>query len=81
MNIEFNETYQNYIQEQLDAGTYANASELLGEALRLKIQQDADEKTKAEALRTAFFEGENSGESEPWDMNQIIAQAKQEINA
>jgi antitoxin ParD1/3/4 len=81
MNIEFNETYQNYIQEQLDAGTYANTNELLGEALRLKMQQDADEQAKTEALRAAFFEGENSGEAEPWDINQIIAEAKQEINA
>lgn len=81
MNVELNETYQNYIQEQLDAGTYTSASELLGEALRLKMSQDADEQVKIEALCTAFWDGENSGDPEPWDVSQIIAEAKQEANA
>ena len=81
MNVELTKDQQNYIQKQLDAGTYADANDVLLDALNLKIEQDAEEQAKIEALREAFWEGENSGECEPWDINQIIAEAKQEINA
>lgn len=48
----------------------------------IKAQQNyIQEQVKIEALRSAYLEGENSGECEPWDVKQIIAQAKQEINA
>jgi hypothetical protein len=39
--------------EQVVAGVYASVSEMLGEAL----------------LRTAFFDDENGGDHEPWDIN------------
>lgn len=81
MNVELTEDQQNYIQEQLDAGIHANANDVLLEALSHKMAQDAEEQAKIEALREAFWEGENSGDCEPWDINQIIAEAKQEINA
>ena len=52
--------------------------ELEGRTHEYRIQQNSDEQSKTKALRVAFFEGENSGEPEPWDINQIIAEAKQE---
>lgn len=81
MNVELTEAQQNYIQKQLDAGTYADANDVLIDALNLKIEQDAEEQAKIEALEAAITEGLESGECEPWDINQIIAEAKQEINA
>ena len=81
MNVELTEDQQNYIQKQLDAGTYADANDVLLDALNLKIEQDAEEQAKIEALRAAFWEGENSGECEPWDMDAMVAEAKQEIDA
>ena len=81
MNVELTEDQQNYIQKQLDAGTYADANDVLLDALNLKIEQDAEEQAKIEALRAAFWEGENSGECEPQDMGAMIAEAKQEIDA
>lgn len=81
MNVELSEAQQNYIQEQLDAGIHADAKDVLLDALNLKIEQDAEEQVKIEALKDAILAGEQSGECEPWDINQIIAEAKQEINA
>lgn len=81
MNVELTEDQQNYIQKQLDAGTYADAKDVLLDALNLKIEQDAEEQAQIEALRAAFWEGENSGDCEPWDMDAMIAEAKQEIDA
>jgi Arc/MetJ-type ribon-helix-helix transcriptional regulator len=47
MNIELNETYQNYIKEQLEAGRYANVSELLAEAYVLRCSKILMDKKKS----------------------------------
>ncbi len=39
MNVSLSSTFEAYIQKQLDEGTYNNASEIIREALRLKMQQ------------------------------------------
>lgn len=80
MNVELTEDQQNYIQKQLDAGTYADANDVLLDALNLKIEQDAEEQAKIEALEHAILEGEK-GEFTPWDINEVIQGAKQKINA
>ena len=51
MNIHLGETFTRYIEEQLADGRYANASEVVREALRLKMQHDAEHAAKLEALR------------------------------
>ena len=76
MNINLSPTFENYIRLQLDTGTYNNASEVVREALRLKMQQDEIYQTKLEALRAAIIEGEQSGVAEPFDMQGIIEGAK-----
>lgn len=72
MNINLSPTFENYIRLQLDTGTYNNASEVVREALRLKMQQDEIYQTKLEALRAAIIEGEQSGVAEPFDMDTVI---------
>ncbi|MEJ2443969.1 MAG: type II toxin-antitoxin system ParD family antitoxin [Exilibacterium sp.] len=81
MNVNLSPIFESYIQKQLDAGMYNNASEVVREALRLKMQQDEIYQTKLEALRAALIKGEESGEAEPFDMDEIIAEAKAELNA
>ena len=76
MNVSLSSTFESYIQKQLDEGTYNNASEVIREALRLKIQQDEIYHTKLEALRTAIIRGEESGESSAFDIQEIITEAK-----
>ena len=70
--------FEDYIRHQLDTGTYNNASEVVREALRLKMQQDEIYKTKLEALRSAIIQGEQSGDAEPFDMDAVIREAKTE---
>ena len=81
MNVNLSETFENYIQAQLTSGTYNNASEVVREALRLKMQQDELYQAKLEALRAAIIEGEQSGPATAWDMAEMIKEAKQESNA
>ncbi|HBO92163.1 MAG TPA: type II toxin-antitoxin system ParD family antitoxin, partial [Gammaproteobacteria bacterium] len=40
MNVNLSEQFEQYIAEQVKSGLYNNASEVIREALRLKMQQD-----------------------------------------
>lgn len=78
MNVNFSAVFEDYIKQQLDSGLYNNASELLREALRLKMRQDEVYQTKLEALRQAIDDGLNSGDSIPLDMSSILAEARED---
>ena len=78
MNINLSTTFEDYIQSQLETGTYNNASEVVREALRLKMQEDEIYQAKLEALRSAIIDGEQSGDPEPFNMKAIIKEAKKE---
>ena len=78
MNVNLSPTFEAYIQEQLSNGMYNNVSEVIRDALRLKIQQDEIYQTKLEALRAAIMHGEDSGEFMPFNMKEIVQEAKQE---
>jgi antitoxin ParD1/3/4 len=55
MNVHLGEMFERYVREQLEGGRYNNASEVIREALRLKMQADqeyaAEQAAKLEALR------------------------------
>jgi len=78
MNVNLSPTFETYIQQQLDKGTYNNASEVIREALRLKMKADEIYNSKLEALRSAIIQGENSGEATALDIESIISEAKSE---
>ena len=78
MNVSLSSTFEAYIQKQLDEGTYNNASEIIREALRLKMQQDEIYQTRLESLRAAIIQGEESGDATLFDMKDIIQDAKKD---
>ena len=78
MNVNLSPTFDSYIRKQLESGIYNNASEVIREALRLKMQQDEIYNTKIKALREAIIRGEQSGESSSFDIQEIIGEAKQD---
>ena len=77
MNVNLSTVFEDYIKQQLDSGMYNNASEVIREALRLKMQQDKVYQAKLEALRQAIDDGLNSGDSIPLDMSSIIEEARE----
>lgn len=79
MNVNLSPTFEKYIQQLLEAGIYNNASEVIRESLRLKMQQDSIHQAKLEAFRTAIIQGENSGEACSFDMQEIMQEVKQEV--
>jgi len=78
MNVNLSPTFDSYIRKQLESGIYNNASEVIREALRLKMQQDEIYSTKIHALRAAIIKGEDSGESSSFDIQEIIGEAKRD---
>jgi len=51
MNVNLGETFDAYVRAQVETGRYGNASEVIREALRLKMQADEERAAKLEALR------------------------------
>jgi antitoxin ParD1/3/4 len=51
MNVSLGETFEHYVQQQLEGGRYNNASEVIRDALRLKMQADEERAVKLDALR------------------------------
>ncbi len=78
MNVSLSSTFEAYIQKQLDDGTYNNASEIIREALRLKMQHDEIYQIKLEALSAAIIRGEDSGDFVPFDIQNIIQDVKKD---
>ncbi len=78
MNVSLSKTFETYIQKQLDEGTYNNASEIIREALRLKMQQDEIYQTRLESLRAAIIQGEESGDAALFNMEDIIKEARKD---
>lgn len=50
-NVNLTDHYNSYVSEQLEAGRYKNASEVMRAGLRLLERQDAEDMAKLEALR------------------------------
>lgn len=78
MNVSLSSTFESYIQKKLDEGTYNNASEIIREALRLKMQQDEIYQIRLKSLRGSIIQGEESGDATPFDMQDIIQDAKKD---
>ena len=76
MNLSLTGTLEQYIKDKVDAGLYNNASEFVREAVRLKMQADANYEAKLEALRNdinlACKQIEN-GQYSTWDKDSFIA--------
>lgn len=75
MNVSLSPKFEDYIRNQLEGGTYSNASEVIREALRLKMQQDEIYKIKLDAMRSAIIQGEESGQPVPFDVHGILREA------
>ena len=73
--LSLGEHWNHFIDEKVNTGRYASASELVRDSLRLLEEREAN--SQLEALRKALIKGEESGPAEALDMTEIIAEAKQ----
>lgn len=51
MNVNLGDAFETYVRELVSTGRYNNASEVIREALRLKMQADEEREARLEALK------------------------------
>lgn len=76
MNVSLTERLERFIAEQVKAGRYQSASEVVREALRLLQEHEEVQRLKLKALRAAIEEGLASGPAQPLDMEAVIREAR-----
>jgi antitoxin ParD1/3/4 len=83
MNVHLGETVDAYVRAQLAGGRYKNASEVIREALRLKMREDEEYAAKLEALRrdiTQAREQVQRGEVVELDADAFLSRSKSSSN-
>lgn len=64
--------FESFVTEQVKAGRYANATDVIRSGLRLLEEHEK----KVANLRDVLIEGEDSGPDGPLDMEEIIRSAR-----
>ncbi|WP_146990350.1 type II toxin-antitoxin system ParD family antitoxin [Bradyrhizobium macuxiense] len=73
-NHTFGKHYESFIEDLVDSGRYATASEVMREGLRLVEEREERRKAKLEALRAVIQEGLESGPAEPFESGELVEQ-------
>ncbi|MGO3927102.1 type II toxin-antitoxin system ParD family antitoxin [Rhodopseudomonas pseudopalustris] len=69
--------YEAFIKSLVESGRYSTASEVMRDGLRLIEEREERRKAKLEALRGEIQNGLDSGPAEAWDIDEMVAEAKQ----
>jgi len=73
-SFSIGEHFTDFVESQVRAGRYGNASDVMRAALRLLEEREA----ALSALRAALIEGEESGPSTAFDFEAFIARKRHE---
>ncbi len=65
MNVSLTQDLEEFVRRKVAAGLYTSASEVVREALRLLVEQDARRQAREEEFRRIVAEGIRSAEEEP----------------
>jgi len=76
MNVSLTSHLEEFIDEQVKAGRYQTASEVVRDGLRLLEERLRTNEAKFSMLREAITEGLASGPADELDIDQVIAQAQ-----
>lgn len=82
MHISLTDRLDEYVREKVASGLYNNASEVIREALRLKIAQEETDEVKLQRLRDAIdpaWEQAERSELVPFDLDGILAELDEEM--
>jgi antitoxin ParD1/3/4 len=72
-SIVVGDHFGEFIERQVSEGRYSSASDVERAGLRLLEEREM----KIEALRAALIEGERSGASKPFDVDEFIGRKRQ----
>jgi antitoxin ParD1/3/4 len=76
-SVSLGDHFAHFIDDQVATGRYGSASDVVRAGLRL-LEED---ETKLAALRQALIDGENSGDSTPFDFDAFLARKHRERSA
>jgi antitoxin ParD1/3/4 len=82
MHVSLTEKLEDYVKSKVQSGLYNNASEVVREALRLKISVDETEELKLQRLRDAIepaWQQAERGQCVPFDLQSILSELDQEM--
>ncbi|MEM8592232.1 MAG: type II toxin-antitoxin system ParD family antitoxin [Pseudomonadota bacterium] len=71
-SVSLGDHFTRFVAEQVDAGRYANASDVVRSGLRLLEEREAE----LNALRDALIKGEASGPAKPFDVEAFLAERR-----
>jgi antitoxin ParD1/3/4 len=71
MNVNLTPQLEDMVKKKVASGLYNSASEVVREALRLMEEQDRFRTLRLEQLRQDIRDGLHSGDSTPWDPEEI----------
>lgn len=75
-NVSLGEKFEKYLEEKVGSGDYMSASEVIRDALRLKMQVEAEEQAKLERLRAdidAAWAQADAGDLREFDVEAFLA--------
>ncbi len=72
-NVSLTKELDSFVAAKVEAGLYANASEVMRTALRLLEKEEREYEQKLAALRTAIDEGDAGGDAEEGVFNRVYA--------
>lgn len=79
MNVSLTPELEKLVQEKVASGLYHSASEVIREALRLLKERDCLREIKLQKLRAEIQLGLDSGPAEPFDLEDILSEARTEF--
>ncbi len=72
-NVSLTKELDQFVAAKVEAGLYANASEVMRTALRLLEREDREYEEKMAVLRAAIDEGDASGDAEEGVFERLFA--------
>ena len=79
MHVSLTEKLEDYVRQKVASGLYNNASEVIREALRLKIAAEADDEARLQRLREAIepaWQEAERGDLMPLDLEKVLAELR-----
>ena len=81
LTVSLPDELASYIKRKIDSGGYSSSSDVVSEALRLLEERDGAKIREVERLRDAWYEGIQSGDFAPLDIDAVKAEGRRRFGA